>query len=236
MDYRELTREILDLPFTEETDRDKQVNVGPSDIADECDACLGLKLLRKIRPVEEQEKSISLKGWVGTAVHARLESYFRSHAQELGTTVEILVESKVPVYHLDGYGTISGHVDLIVIYYDDYGEIDRIMVIDHKTADMVDIRTAMMGGVWNKHVYQIMMYAYGVRHEYDVDRIECGVHYIPRDTNNVHDRWIPFASYKQTVAEDALLRLEYIWDVVQAGNITDLEPSRGCFNCRNWVI
>src|SRR5690606_40384934 len=118
-------------------------SAGPRDLGTACACCLGLALTRKYPeygPVSDGSAArhgCGMKAWVGTAVHEKLERDIGRSAY----TEQVLVENKVHIYDLEGYGPISGHVDVI------YGDGDYVAVLDYKTSDVSKIRSYQVAGV-----------------------------------------------------------------------------------------
>lgn len=195
-------------------ERSKQRSVGPSEIAGRCDYCLGRALVRKYPELDWEQPEpdrFSLKAWLGTAVHEKLE---RDHPHGVH-------ESKVYITELDGYGMISGHCDLFV---------DET-VIDFKTKDMRVLDGIKLNGPPPSEVFQINLYAYGFANA--GERVEdVGLFYIPRDSNRAEDIHPVFGAYKPAVAERAIQRLEKVWDRVREGAGEVLESGSDCYPCK----
>lgn len=108
--------------ITKPSARDKQRAPGPSDLGDTCDICVARKLANFLGVGAYPKGDFSLKAWIGTAVHEKLErdlpSVYR-HAQR---------EITVQVADIPGVGIVSGHVDVFLPRY-------RALV-DWKTSDM----------------------------------------------------------------------------------------------------
>ena len=49
--------------------RDRQVALGPSDLADKCDVCLSRKIAALVGLGSPPARNFSMKAWTGTAVH-----------------------------------------------------------------------------------------------------------------------------------------------------------------------
>src|SRR5690606_3226269 len=61
---------------------------------------------------------------------------------------------------------------------------------------------------------------------------DVAISFIPRDSNTVNDVWTCFAPYRRDLAEQALIRLEEVWQRVRDYDVGALEQSQDCFNCR----
>lgn len=226
-EHRFAVKEMVKETITLRTARDGQRSVGPSELGTACDYCLGLALTRKhpeyspLGDGSDGRSGFGLKAWIGTAVHEKLE-------RDISRTVfddRVRVENKVHIYDLDGYGPISGHVDVI------YGDGDYTAVLDYKTSDVAKIRKYRTNGVPDSYVFQTNLYGYGLEQGGRVPD-DVAISFIPRDSNTLNDVWTCFAPYRKDLAEQALLRLEEVWDRVRNYDVGTLEQSDECFNCR----
>lgn len=225
---REKIRKLLYTAVTFDTPRDKQKSIGPSEIGDECDYCVGVALTRKYPEYASPEareitRSFSLKAWNGTALHAHLENTLSAMDVLDGVTLDI--ERTVDIFELSGYGTISGHVDLTV------RTTDYLAIVDHKSTDLHKLKNIRFNGVPTNYVAQLNLYAFGVQKADGVIVDDVGLHFIPRDSNRVDDVWVGFAPYTQAVVDQSLERLEAIWLRVRNGDLEALERDAKCFNC-----
>lgn len=243
--HRNQVKNLLRRAVVAPTARDEQTSVGPSELGDSCDFCLGLALTRKYpeyRPGGiESRDSFSLKAWTGTAVHEKLEdSLSVLEATEEGPPwYQLMLEPEIPVWELEHYGTITGHVDMVYMLWHERPETlhqapDYTCVVDHKTIDKDKLRRMRLSGaVPDKHVFQDNIYGYGLEHYVGVRPSDVGLHFIPRDSNSAEDIWACFDRYRPEVAETALERLEDVWHRVRHGNLMELTRDYDtCFNCR----
>lgn len=205
--------------ITERTERDIQQGIGPSEIGDPCDLCVGRALARRYpglwgsTPLHVPT-SFSLKAWVGTSIHRQLEEALRLPGAEKEKTVRIT--------RLEEYGGIKGHADLIW---------DHI-VLDYKSSDKAKIDQIRLNGPSWRYTAQINLYAYGLtqNHDYPVDHM-C-LFFIPRDSNRIRDAFPLFMEYRADYAALALARLEHIWQRVKNGYGPELAVHPDCYSCR----
>lgn len=226
-DHRFKIKELIKRGITKPTLRDEQSMVGPSELGTKCDFCLGVALTRAYPEYRlglmDSANSFGLKAWQGTAVHEKLERDIPEVSWEGATVVQ---ENKVAVYELDGYGTISGHVDL-VWYTGDY-----LAVVDLKTTDRVKLKGYKLNGVPDSYVFQLNLYGYGIAQSWR-DPDDVAISFIPRDSNDVDDVWTCFAPYNAAIAETALDRLEWVWGKVRKGDLMLLaQDTDDCWNCK----
>lgn len=88
--------------------RDKQKAPGPSDLADKCDRCVAQKIANYLHLGSYVDDGFSLKAWIGTAVHEKLERdlpMIYRHAER---------EIKVAIADIPGIGPVSGHIDVFL--------------------------------------------------------------------------------------------------------------------------
>jgi hypothetical protein len=92
--------------ITKPSKRDKQVAPGPSDLADPCDVCVAKSIAASLGMGSRSSGDFSLKAWLGTAVHEKLERdlrYVYPHAEQ---------EITVTIGDIPGIGIVEGHVDV----------------------------------------------------------------------------------------------------------------------------
>lgn len=102
--------------------RDKQRAPGPSDLADKCDFCVARKIAASLGLADGGDRGFSLKAWLGTAVHEKLER----ELPKIYPNAEL--EITVRLGDIPGLGEVVGHVDL---YFPDKAAIN-----DWKTTDL----------------------------------------------------------------------------------------------------
>ena len=201
----------------EPDERSNQFAVGPSELGG-CPKCLAYRLEQKLTGEFIPSES-SYPAWLGTMVHKGLEETLG-----LGTS-----ERKVFVYHLEGYGDISGHIDLTLD-----GE-----VIDYKVVGQYSYRK--MQSAYRSNPRQIPTvgyrsqqhcYAYGLNQAGEtVEQVNLLV--FPKHKNDWSDVAVFEEYYNEEVALRTFERLEYIWELVQQGKIADIPSDGDCYTCSN---
>jgi hypothetical protein len=117
---------IVVATITRPSARDKQQTPGPSDLADKCDLCVASKIASSLGMGTHTERGFSLKAWLGTAVHEKLEKDLPgvyAHAER---------EITVDIAHIPGIGLVQGHVDLFLSR--------KKTLVDYKTTDMKKLK------------------------------------------------------------------------------------------------
>lgn len=112
--------------ITKPSARDRQKAPGPSDLADKCDLCVARKIAASLGMGTHTERGFSLKAWLGTAIHEKLERDLPSvyaHAEQ---------EITVDVAQIPGIGLVRGHVDLFLPRYR--------AAVDWKSTDMKKLK------------------------------------------------------------------------------------------------
>jgi hypothetical protein len=216
---RDYVKNLVVGTITMASSRDEQKMPGPSDLSDTCDFCVVEKLTDLINGRFSRMNRVSLKAWIGTAVHEKME---RDLAR---TAVKYESEIKVHVCTIPGLGRIHGHVDLYLPHLE--------AVVDYKTVKLADIHRFRLDGPPLKHVGQTMMYGYGVRRsDRPVKRVVLA--YIPREgSNNPDDVWITSARYNEPVALGRIHRVSTLLDKIASNNVSDVTAEDGCFVCEN---
>lgn len=230
---RMATKQLLRDAITARSARDTQKSVGPSDLSQKCDFCLGLKMTRKypeLRPAGyELADRFGLKAWMGTGAHTQMDTGFarliEHHDTERGDPV-LTVEGRFFIHELEGYGPIHGHVDVVVHYVDEY-----LAVVDTKTTDKAKLKKYKLHGIPDPYAFQTNTYGWGVEQALGVAPDDVGINFIPRDSNNLEDTWQCFAPYNRAIAEMALERAERVWAIVRDGGLFSLEQDPECWDC-----
>lgn len=112
--------------ITKPSARDRQTAPGPSDLADKCDLCVARKIAASLNLGSHTERGFSLKAWLGTAIHEKLERDLPSvyaHAEQ---------EITVDVAEIPGIGLVRGHIDLFLP--------KRRAAVDWKSTDMKKLK------------------------------------------------------------------------------------------------
>lgn len=112
--------------ITQPSQRDLQRAPGPSDLADKCDVCVAKKIATSLGLGGGNDRGFSLKAWLGTAVHEKLEhdvERIYPHAEQ-----EITVE----IGEVPGLGMIKGHIDVYLPR--------KLAIVDWKTTDLKKLK------------------------------------------------------------------------------------------------
>src|SRR5690606_39693414 len=100
------------------------------------------------------------------------------------------------------------------VLFRSYGDGDYVAVLDYKTSDVSKIRSYQVAGVPDSYVFQTNLYGYGLEQSGRTPE-DVAISFIPRDSNTVNDVWTCFAPYRRDLAEQALIRLEEVWQRVR---------------------
>lgn len=207
--------------ITRKTERDEQKRVGPSEIGNPCDKCLGRALMN-----ERPDQDFSLYPWIGTAVH-----YYMEH----NTFEEFRHELKLYVGDIPGYGPVKGTTDMEYVETSSSGD-EAVTVTDWKIVGNKKIKQYRTSGVPQQYRFQAMTYARGLElEERPVKNI--AIVFIPRDSGNVRDIWVHEEEYQPDMAEAALDRAGELWDWLQedGNHWRDLQEDYDCYQC-NFVF
>lgn len=206
-----------------ETARDRQRSIGPSQIGDPC--------LRHLAYALVSETDVPQKYWlgavIGTAIHALLE-------ERVGDREGAIVEEKVYIGELEGYGTINGSADLVLE--------DEKLLIDWKTTSRPKIKKLkdFVYGVkdddasrytMQKYLAQTQLYAWGLnRSGIEVDKI--AICFINRDGTCETDVWTYDLAYDEAFAVAIWDRLGTVWKELQDGkHPQDYDAHPECYKC-----
>lgn len=226
-----LVRSVIDAP----DDRDKQRRIGPSEIGNTCQRCLADRLLGIPQP---ERKGTPLAPWIGTAVHAHLERLVdRSEPEGL-----LLLEHKVSVGAIPGYGPVSGTADIYWAgHLGDYKVMSKKNIAALKRAFFIGRDGAVRfadtpkASVARQYWVQQNLYAAGLAAEgYEVQ--DCSLILIPRDATTDTSASVETITFKPDarVAVAALQRAGKIfeWASAHPEALDELPTDPACFFCK----
>lgn len=185
--------------------RSLQKRIGPSEIGHPCPRRIGYKLL----DAPEFNHQVNWKAYIGTAMHAQLETVFDQwnldHCPTYDHAERFLVESKVCAGEANGED-IEGHTDLY----------DRATatVIDWKVVGPNNLKKYKRHGPGAQYRTQGHSYGRGwARLGLPVDHVM--IVFLPRNTG-LHDTYIWHEPYDEQVAIDGFNRVNAIADTTRA--------------------
>lgn len=214
---REFAFGLLIATITQSSARDLQRMPGPSDLANPCDLCTARRIASSCNiSFPSVRDNFSLKAWVGTAAHEKLERDLPQvypHARQ---------EITVRIAEIDGLGVIKGHIDLDLP--------KRLSMCDFKTTDMKKLRAIRTTSVPLSHFGQTMLYMLGLERSGNA-RKYATLAYIPRDSSKRSDIWVASCSYRKDVAVGLLNRTKDLVSRLRAGDVEAFESDATCFVC-----
>lgn len=216
----------------QKSERDGQRKIGASDFSDPCSYHLAKKLLG----VEQGESKYWLGAKIGTAMHLVLEDALtKADLEELPEVAGAIIEEKIFLGELDGYGVISSKPDCALV--------ESNHLIDWKTstrAKSKKMQQVIFGEkehedsiyTLNKYITQTQIYAWGLNNSgTPIDGIS--LVFMNRDGTSDSDVWTYTFEYDQAHAELAWSRLEAIWSGLQVEqNPEQFKRNDGCFQCK----
>ena len=216
-----LQQKIIDV-ISDPGERSHQKSVGPSEIGG-CAYCLGKRVAGKfpdLYPDIKHEAQANYPAWLGTAVHFYLEHHIPFGEHEI----------KVPITEIEGYGTVSGHLDL---WAD--GEI-----IDFKNLGAASTKKAALlhkknPGIIPSVPYRVQQHLYGYGAKklgYEVTHVQLMI--LPKTGKTFNDIVFYREPYDESVATRALDRLEKIVQYVRGGRLEELPEDDDCYNCNSY--
>lgn len=207
--------------ITKPSSRDKQSRIGPSDLGNSCDYCLGEAMLG------HRETKHIRAAWVGTCIHEWVERHEQNP--------DILNEQRYKdILEIPGYGYISGTSDR----YDPYDKT----VIDLKTTtksrlatlkrelvivdgEVVDMSAQMLA-------YYIQLNVYGIGAEQaglDVEYV--AIYFVVRDSSTHRDDYyLPF-KYNPKAVEPYVERAARVYRQAKEDGLANLAIDPDCFQC-----
>lgn len=208
----------------EQDERGKQQRIGPSEIGNPCDFCLGAKLAGLSR-----ERGFAWLPYLGTRVHGGLEKMFKPYSSQW------LAEHRVTVGEVDGQ-EIRGTLDLF--------DIERAVSVDYKlVGDRTLDRVRFSGEISPEYRVQGHLYGGGlVREGWKVKHI--AVFFLPRNVSissprELWSRGFWYAEdYNPELAQEALERATGIAERIRLVGadfvLPTLEKREGCFDCKKF--
>lgn len=201
-------------------ERSHQKAVGPSEIGG-CAYCLGVRVAAKfpdIYEIEHHAKKVeNYPAWLGTALHYYLEHHIPFGEHEL----------KVPVAEIEGYGAVSGHVDL---YWE--GEVFDFKNLGVAGTKKLAYKWKSEPGVIPEVAYRVQqqLYGYGIKQTgREVTHVQLMI--LPKGGKSFNDIVFYREPYDESVAERALDRLRKIVEYVREGRLDELPSDSDCYNC-----
>lgn len=223
LDDDELKWLILDL-LKNPGERDKQRLIGPSEIGNPCDYCVGNRLLNT--PKGTSKYWLGAK--IGTAIHAELEREEEKHVVEpksgrFRALKGAMIEEAVVLGTIEGYGTVKAKPDLVLV--------SENHLVDHKTSSKKKVMKYKLDGVPMQYVYQQNLYAWALNQAgIKIERISLS--FINREGTTDDDVWIHSFDYDESLALKAWSRLELLWQWLQDGHdVEELESHPDCYYC-----
>lgn len=218
--------------FKMETDRDKQKKVGASQISDPCT----YHLAKTLSGIQDPPSKYWLGGKIGTATHLFIEdSIAKADIADFPELDGALVEKKIVLGELPGYGVISSKPDIALV--------NSKHLIDWKTSTRAKIKKLQRSlddqtytdeasmYTLQKYVAQTQLYAWGLnRSGIEIDGIS--LVFINRDGTSSPDIWNYTFEYSEEFAVAVWTRLEKLWTNLQKGiDLETLDRSKHCFKC-----
>lgn len=214
------------------SERDAQRKVGPSDLSDSCTYCLARKMLNLDEP---DLGPYWLAPRVGTAVHSHHESLVRvdpAHADDL-------VEQRVTVGEIPGYGVVKGSCDwfrgtdvrdLKTTTKEKLSYIKRALSLppsQYEVTKVTQARDKMF-----RYFNQTMLYGLGMENAGRTVET-CTIIFICRDGRNDDDMWATDPQdYDRSQAQALLDRASRLWEYLQEGNdLEELLSHPSCYPC-----
>lgn len=214
--------------FKQKSDRDKQHKVGASNISDPCTRHLAHALVG----TPEQEIKYYMGGKIGTAIHSFLEHSIDNSDDNIFS--DALVERKITLGEIDGYGVVSSKPDLVLpsVHH----------LIDWKTSSRAKVKKLqnVVDGLkqdpeseytLQKYIGQTQLYAWGLNNE-GIKIDKATLVFINRDGTYDNDIWTYSVEYSEEFALALWDRVKNLWAALQDGSHpNDYPETKYCFKC-----
>jgi hypothetical protein len=214
--------------FLQESERDKQQKVGASQISDPCTRHLAHALVG----TEEAPAKYWMGGKIGTAIHSFIESAISTSSDSIFSNA--IVERKIVLGTIEGYGTVSSKPDLVLA--------DYRLLVDWKTTSRKKIKALQnyVDGIKldgaseytvKKYLGQANLYAWGLNQAGTVIE-DIALVFINRDGTYENDIYVLPTKYDESFAVALWDRLVSIWKALENGaHPNEFEPHPECFKC-----
>lgn len=227
------TNNLVLTAITRKSSRSSQKSLGPSELGERCELCLGEKILIVQRGTsrESVRRRFSLAAWVGTAIHEKLDRQMAALEGEVFTERELTLE----IADIPGLKTVWGHCDCYVPEYEE--------VIDYKTKldkEAVDTLLNQEELTWTdgmtfprleKMWDQTMLYGLGAeRSGRPVEAVSLVV--LPRYSDDLDAIKTITRGYDRERALGVIKRVARIAEGVRLSGLTGLEMGSDCFDCK----
>lgn len=223
--------------LSQQSERDKQVKIGPSEIGSPCTYCVAKRLWYVHAGITPDAKRNHwwLGAVLGTAIHAFLED-------RLSSTEGAIIEQKNVIGELDEYGLVKGSTDLYIdgLVWDHktttkkklstYKQVFEMMADGEDPSESRTLAEAHFTVV--KYIGQAHLYGKGWRDlGYEVTDVALG--FVCRDGLTDADVWAKVIPYDPEYTERVWSRLEAIWSAVREGAELDTFASHPyCRTCQ----
>jgi hypothetical protein len=216
----------------QQSDRDKQKLIGASDFSDPCSYHLAKKLMGE----KEGPQKYWLGAKIGTGVHTVLETAIENvDLVEIPELDGALVEQKIILGELPGYGIIKSKPDLAMVRDDHL--IDWKTTVRDKTRRMKRVifdeaNLPDMQYTLEKYYAQTQSYAKGlIESGIPIDGLS--IVFVNRDGTTEDDIWTWSFEYNPEYAQKVWDRLVTIWEGLSMGFEPDkFDRHPECFKCK----
>lgn len=224
MQIKDLTVSLFKL----KSDRDKQHKVGASNISDPCTR----HLAHALNGTPETDIKYWMGGKIGTAIHGFLEHSIDVSDEPIFS--DAIVEHKITLGEIDGYGTVSSKPDLVlpsVHHLIDWKTTSRSKV--KKLQNLVDgvKEDPESAYTLQKYVGQTQLYAWGLNN-LGIQIDSASLVFINRDGTYDNDIWSFTVDYDESFALSLWDRVSNLWAALQDGaHPNDYPETKYCFKC-----
>jgi hypothetical protein len=214
--------------FLQESDRDRQRKVGASQISDPCTRHLAHALVR----TEQAPQKYWMGAKIGTAIHAFIESAIGKSSDTRFDNA--LVERKIELGDVPGYGSISSSPDLVLA--------NSRLLVDWKTTSRAKVKKIQnfVDGIKHdasteytvqKYLGQANLYAWGLNKS-GITIEDIALVFINRDGTYENDIYVLSTKYDEPLALGLWNRLQNLWSELEEGaHPNDFSGHPECYKC-----
>lgn len=219
--------------ITRRSRRDDQRSLGPSDLGERCDLCLGEKILLFQKGARQLSvrRRFSYAAWVGTAIHEKMDRQMALLEAEVFTERELTLE----IGDIPGLGTIWGHCDCFVPEWAgvadyktklDKEAVRKVLHQEEQFQTLGEI-SPLLEKMWD----QTMLYGLGAeRSGRPVEEVSLVV--LPRYSDSLDEIKTITRGYDRDRALGVLSRVARVAEGVRLSGLSGVETGSGCYTCK----
>jgi hypothetical protein len=220
-----------------QTDRDKQIHIGASNMSQLCDRCLGDDMVG----IRHEPSRYWGGAVVGTAIHQYVEYRLLNEEAVQSMYPEVRTEHRMVLGEIEGYGTVKSTSDL---YLPDVMAVGDIKTTTQKKLDLI-IQAVQLPQSESEsksvtdaryklatYVNQLMLYGRGYEDQgFEVKNVS--LLFVCRDMLTDDHIYAYTREYSREWADRVWNRAVRMWEFLQSHDVDELDSHDLCWYCSN---